>query len=469
MVTVVLGLCIAFDLAWLAGCLAKPKFRVTHELLFVGAHLYYGLLPIAFALGRTLPLRYGFVYALWDKLDEQQTTLALLVALASPAFLIGSKAAMLRRGVLKGTSKVHRDLELVVSVASESEHHNLEIADLPEKNASWLLAPLTCCLALSVVVCLRGRKSLFGAYKNIDRVLIENDRWRAFLSGLAVLATAILLCYLDARFFHQLKRRLSSVVWRLRLVIVLIGLLIWTPLLIAGGRGYVATSMFILLVYWSTYIREFDRKKSAAFFLVGGILAVLLGSVRVGENPNAERFLYYASTEALLTSPSMFGAIADGKGAELTPLRLPVFLASDLANLAPRLIFPNKDSLRLDPKERGFSVVNPLGAFALQLSLLINFGWLGGMLFLAVLGYAFSRILEQSATSEKASSRRFWRIAYAATVAWIPFSFFRDPFSISLIRGMLGFGVISPLILLQLPKLVSMVNRKGFENPVQRK
>jgi hypothetical protein len=190
--------------------------------------------------------------------------------------------------------------------------------------------------------------------------------------------------------------------------------------------------------------------------------------VRVGENPNAERFLYYASTEALLTSPSMFGAIADGEGAELTPLRVPVFLASDLANLAPRLIFPNKDSLRLDPKDRGFSIVNPLGAFALQLSLLINFGWLGGLLFLAVLGYAFSRILEESATSDKASLRRFWRIAYAATVAWIPFSLFRDPFSISLIRGMLGFGVISPLILLQLPKLVSIVNRTGLENPVQR-
>jgi hypothetical protein len=399
------------------------RLSVSHEVLFVAGHCYYILLPLFFAYFRILNNKYSAVYDLWDALAEKQVLLVLLAITLTPAFLAGSQL---------GKKRV------------KTRHHPNQ-----RKGLTILFAPYVFLIALAVPLIYFGQSRLFGAYENLNRKKIEGDSFRAFLSGLAVLGTVSALCCFDSLFFSKINRNYSTTFRRFVKIFTPLGLILWLPLLASGGRSYVITSIFIVLIYWSNYVRTFSVKRSTVLLLFGVISIATMGSLRVGETPTVGRLVYYASTEPVLTATSMFGSIKDGTGAEFVPFRLPVYLLSDFVNLIPRVVLSNKDSYRRTPESDGYSVINPLGAFALELSLLVNFGWIGGFLAVFLFGAALSKARLRSLNCKEPVRQQFWRVSYAASSAWIPFSLFRDTFGISLIRGILGFGIAMPYLLLK--------------------
>ncbi len=121
----------------------------------------------------------------------------------------------------------------------------------------------------------------------------------------------------------------------------------------------------------------------------------------------------------------------------------PVYLASDFANLVPWLLLPDKASLI-----KRLPVYSPLGAMNSFVSFNINFGVVGTAIFLFLLAFAFRYLKSRS------SSTLFATI-YTLCAGWMAFTFFRDPFKISLVKAIVQDSILIPIIIIGLGRLLT--------------
>jgi hypothetical protein len=209
-------------------------------------------------------------------------------------------------------------------------------------------------------------------------------------------------------------------------------------------------------VWWSIVHSGIRR----SLLLAGGIAGVLmlsaLGSLRTGEVPSGGDLADYAAAESVLVSisPALYLESSDHA---FDAVRAPRYLVTDFVNAVPRVLLPNKNDLQRSPEDDGFQVESSLGGVSVTSSLLVNFGWLGGLAFIAALGWVTTRLWLRAL----ANPLGMLPIGLSAVLGAIPMSLFRDKFSVSIVRWMVLTGVIQTALIYAGMLLVSRPTRRA--------
>jgi hypothetical protein len=134
-------------------------------------------------------------------------------------------------------------------------------------------------------------------------------------------------------------------------------------------------------------------------------------------------------TEPLYTSISLLIVLARG---DSHLARVPIYLGSDLINLVPGILLPNKERLMQEIPD----VYSPLGAINSYVSFEANFGVLGTAVFIFLFAWGTRRLRRTPGS---------WRTpAYVMISGWSGFALFRDPFAVSLVKDILEFSILMP-------------------------
>jgi hypothetical protein len=218
--------------------------------------------------------------------------------------------------------------------------------------------------------------------------------------------------------------------------------------LLLGGRIYFVTFIMVLAVFRSVFVRPLPRSAVLAAALAGAVGVAVVGLVRfdVGRSPlSLSNMAWSVVLEPMFTAFSLLDFLAASR---LELFNWPVMLLSQLVNLVPSAVVPNKLDLMVTPEELGYSTSSPFGALSGFVSLTVNFGALGTLpvLFGASLWLTWLRA-RQTVLSQA---------IYAMVCGFIPFSFFRDPFYTSVVKSILQFGVIVPIAVFGLLQLVRL-------------
>jgi len=199
-------------------------------------------------------------------------------------------------------------------------------------------------------------------------------------------------------------------------------------LFLSGSRLYFISFLLMLVVYWTNFTHRIRAVRIGAFLLGAIVLMGIVGAYRAGGGGNHSVIANLAA-EPMYTSFSLVSFLGSHK---FDMWNFPIYLLSDLVNLVPSAVFPGKLALIKDMP----GVYSPFGAMNSFVSFQFNFGVFGTSAFMFLLGYGLARL-----------RRRFdlWsQVAYVLTCGWLPLAFFRDPFSVSLVKDILEFSLILP-------------------------
>jgi len=120
-------------------------------------------------------------------------------------------------------------------------------------------------------------------------------------------------------------------------------------------------------------------------------------------------------------------------------IEFPRFLVGDFVNLVPSAILTNKMDLFPDPTKAGFFFVSPMGAMSSWVSFIINFGLAGTVVVMVFIGFFLRRLLINAKSP-------IFRTQYLMCSSFLVFTFFRDPFSVSLVKNFFEFSIVVPLV-----------------------
>jgi hypothetical protein len=204
-------------------------------------------------------------------------------------------------------------------------------------------------------------------------------------------------------------------------------------LLSLGVRLYVVTAVLICVTFYSVYEARISYRRALTVAAGLTILAGSVGLVRVGASVSPMGVAANLFAEPLFTSFSLLDFIGEG---DLPLWNYPRFLIGDLVNLLPTALFPNKAEFLPKFEDYGYTVFTPVGALNSFFSLMVNFGLLGAMLFLCALGFLLGAL--------KRRSIPLAQVTYSMLTGWLAFSFFRDGFSVSIVKNMLEFSILVP-------------------------
>lgn len=206
----------------------------------------------------------------------------------------------------------------------------------------------------------------------------------------------------------------------------------------AGTRLYAASFVLIFAVYQSNFRQRFRMRTilgwSAALALLFGIVGVWRAEERLG---NA---LLNEAQESVQPSISLLYYL-HSKGIAWT--NSPIYLASDFANLVPWLLLPDKASLI-----KRLPVYSPLGAMNSFVSFNINFGVVGTAIFLFLLAFSFRYLRSRSSST-------LFATMYTLCAGWMAFTFFRDPFKISLVKAIVQDSILIPVVIVGFGRLLT--------------
>jgi hypothetical protein len=228
-------------------------------------------------------------------------------------------------------------------------------------------------------------------------------------------------------------------------------------LLSLGVRLYAITAVLSVLTFLSVFRRPLSS--AAALTIVALVVAVggVVGSVRVGGGVSFLGVVGGVAMEPLFTSFSLLDFIGQG---DFPLVNFPRFLLGDLINLVPSALFPSKTSFLVRPEDYGYTVFAPVGALSSFFSFMINFGVLGTMAFVGLLGAALSVLRRYAAPLA--------RVVYAMVSGCLGFTLFRDPFSVSLVKNLLQFSILVPLLLAAALHVVTVVVTASARRPAAR-
>lgn len=225
-----------------------------------------------------------------------------------------------------------------------------------------------------------------------------------------------------------------------------------------GGRLYFMTSIMIMIVFYTVYVKKIKFSLFIRYFAILFVLMILVGVWRNSGQVSLDFTNIYTAVfaESILVGISLFNFIQY----DFTFLfNKPIFLISDFVNIIPRFLFSSKDEYIMNFSDYGYAIYSPGGALNSFLSFVINFGIIGNLLFFFLLGFLLRYI--------KNTSNILGRISYIFISGILTFSFFRDPFSISIVKLIVQFGIIIPIVIFIIIKVYS--NRKKEVNNMELK
>jgi len=204
-----------------------------------------------------------------------------------------------------------------------------------------------------------------------------------------------------------------------------------------GSRLYVASFLVMFAIYQTMFRKRFKLSAVAA----GGIvLAMFFGAIGMWrEEGNLSGAFFNVAEEPMINSLSLVHHLRS-KG--ISWLNTPEQLGRDFLNLAPTLLVPNKVAI-----VKKLKVYQPLGGLNSFVSLDLNFGMIGAGLFLFVWPIAFRYLKSRASNS-------LWATIYIMCSGWLAFTFFRDAFSISLVKAIVQDSVLLPVLIFGFSRLL---------------
>jgi hypothetical protein len=218
-----------------------------------------------------------------------------------------------------------------------------------------------------------------------------------------------------------------------------------------GGRLYVVTAIFMILIYWTVYGK--GLKLTSTFLLAVLIVTPVaaIGVSRLGVPLNLQDAITNFALEPVFTSFSTIHFLANDT---IELIRFPRLLISDFINIVPSAIMPNKGYYILSPSDLGYIEYAPVGARQLFFSLMLNFGLIGSLVFAFILGWLMAWL-------KTSRDSVYTRVIYVMVSANFMFTFFRDPFSVSIVKNIFQFSILIPLVLIFIANRNNFINKKG--------
>lgn len=185
-----------------------------------------------------------------------------------------------------------------------------------------------------------------------------------------------------------------------------------------GSRMYIMIPLVAFIIYLIDN-KIVSIKKVVYVGLVVVLFFLSIGVWRIGGNiADLESLLYIGFGEPLFTWISIVSMFS--YTSELPLLAFPFNYLSSFVNFVPSIIFPLKGEF---VSEISLPFDAPLGATNLLVSVISNFGLLGGGVFLFILGFSFTYIRYNF-------RGHFGLTYYYCLCGIIPFQLFRDAFPI---------------------------------------
>ena len=209
-----------------------------------------------------------------------------------------------------------------------------------------------------------------------------------------------------------------------------------------GGRLYFVSSLLLLASYRSVFFKKYSGGQLFAFALGAAVFGGAVGLLRLRSGVNVGAVVLNLAGEPVGTSFSLVSFLGSN---QIPWVEFPRFLAGDLLNLVPSAVvgnkidFANKIDFLPDPIKAGFYFVSPMGAMHSWVSFIINFGLAGTAVVMVFIGF-FLRWLLMNAKSP------IFKTQYLMCSAFLTFTFFRDPFSMSLVKNIFEFSIVMPLV-----------------------
>ena len=214
-------------------------------------------------------------------------------------------------------------------------------------------------------------------------------------------------------------------------------------LLAMGERLYFASSILSLLAYASR--RKPIRKRTLLFFASAAAVGMgLLAAFRIRSEVSPLSILLNVAFESLFTSFSLMSYLHANA---IAWIHAPKYLMVDMINLVPSAFMDKTAFTHLALTESNYEISSPLGAMNSWVSFNVNFGVIGTAGFLFLMGYLFRR-------NEGLS------VSYLMLTGFLAFTFFRDPFSVSLVKNMLEFSILIPILLEQISEFIVFSTRQ---------
>jgi len=286
---------------------------------------------------------------------------------------------------------------------------------VPLRLQSWLL--LVVYAILLVLFTAAARELLFQGYaEGVDSTVV---------GPIATLQMVLLFQYLVCKAAGLTRVGRGLGVLLILASVVLLGM---------GGRLYVASALVALYFYWWKWVAQdrAARRRSIKWALLAPLVLAVIGMWRVGAL-DISGLGFYLFAEPLFTSIS---AVSYFLGGSWHILDTPTDFFSAFINVVPTALWPEKLNFVASLSNAGLDFESPFGALSIITSSVANFGYLGGLAFIALVGTVFGWA-QRNATSP------LMRAFYCFLVSLLPFLFFRDPFQVQVKLVTTGFLLLA--------------------------
>lgn len=405
-------------------CASRRGLEINHVFLFSIGYLIYWVSPILLGVLRLFGAEQGpggvaLWYGLYDRVPPQTQALYLgMCLLVYGGFCTGTLLCRrLRPGTTGRVRRFFFDRRLL--------------------NIYWGFGVL-----LAVVYAAQLRGQFFKGY-TADEAFTTDYGTRGTFTAVSVFLLSLAVLYTFKRQEQNPQLSFRAVLLdRFFVTYFIVGGLV----LSLGGRLYFLSGVTMLLVYYCVYVRAIPYRLFFTFLLVVLPLLGVVGTLRLGIGVSGEGIFVSLISEPLFNSFSLLQYLHDG---HFDLIRFPIFLLGDFINLVPSVLLPNKATLLPNPTDYGYTVYSPLGALNSFFSFMINFGLIGTVLAMGAVGF-FLQLLRARATNVLSKT------IYVLICGWLPTSFFRDPFSISLVKTVFQFSILLPALQVCLASFVTV-------------
>ena len=399
--------------AWRSS-VSRRGFELNHVTLFTLGFVFYWVLPIAAGesgvFGGNPFLGWWYTYYRQSVTPGPLRTYLVYATLIYVAFVVATGLG--RR------------------VAARDEATDRAVLAFAPK---LLAVPLALSVVLLALLGWRLRGELFTGYSGgIGAVADVDGQRRGPLAATTLVLLNLLLLRLAVADARGAPRR--GLLGMLRDPYVLCFAAAAAMLLSLGVRLYAITGTLALVSYLSVFRQPLTWRAAAVMLVLVVGVGGAVGSLRFGASVSLVAIGAGVAMEPLFTSFSLLSFIRQD---EFPLFNFPRFVLGDLINLIPSAVLPGKSALLVRPEDYGYVVYAPVGALSSFFSTMINFGLVGTMMLTALLGFSLPLLRAQRAALP--------RVVYAMVSACLGFTVFRDPFSVSLIKNILQFSIITPL------------------------
>lgn len=398
----------------------KNKIVINHIMLFSLGFIYYWVIPIFignngwFYERASMDLWYSIFY----RVDNQSLLVyLLLILLFYLSFLLGSIFA--RKFKYKG-----------IKVKMDFTNKAL--------NPIWLFFIL-----LTLPFLYRFRGAFFSGYNLIG----VNAQKGSFIS-LSLIVLSLTLIYLSNlknngqfSFKKLIKNKYSGLYITLSLLIISL-----------GTRLYFLTGIIIVLTFYSTFFKKLDFMKT---LVIMSLLVIGMGLIGITRGSTADitwsRIMFNIFQEPLYTGYSLI-AFLDKSNFEM--FQAPIYLLSSFINFLPTFILPNKLDFIHHVSESSYPIFNPLGALNSFTSFMINFGFIGTILFLFIFGFYMEKLRGNDKSPLSMT-------IYSMVSGFLLTTFFRDGFESSLVKNIFEYSIVFPILIVIFANITTWLLRKN--------